>query len=126
MFEEYKGKVVHIIGGIHDFMGVIENFPELHPNGLGWFRIKNPCLIKTVEQKNSVGELISKLGGPQCVYENFVDIYIPPGESMIEIRVVDVEGGLYEAYTKQLNQPKIKNIVVPGMKGYFNPPQPKQ
>ncbi|EFK95753.1 hypothetical protein LDC_2233, partial [sediment metagenome] len=124
-------------GGIHDFMGEIETFdgpkegyepPTLHehPNGLGWIRIKNPCLVKTVEQKNAVGELISKLGGPQCVYKNYVDIYIPRGESMIEIRELDEEGGLYEAYNKQLNQPKIKNIVVPGMKGYFNPPPPKQ
>jgi len=141
MFEGYKGKIVHVIGGMHDFMGEIDAFCSevkddngyssiigdgKHPNGDGWIRIKNPCLVKTVEQKNAVGELISKLGGPQDVYEAFVDLYIPPGESLVEIRVLNENGGLHEAYMKQIKQPKIENIVVPGMKGFFNPPQPKQ
>lgn len=123
MLEAYKGKIVHIMGGIHDFMGEIED----SPNGDGWIRIKNPCLVKTIEQKGAVGELISKLGGPQDIYENFVDLYIPPGESLLEIRVLNENGGLHEAYMKQINQPKIERLVVPGMKGFFNPPiQAKQ
>lgn len=119
MFEGYKGKIVHVIGGLHDFMGEIDTGPG---NGNGWIRINNPCLVQSVQKKNEVGELISKMGGPQRVYEDHVDIYIPPGQSILEIRVLKEGGGLHHAYMKQINQPKIDRLVVPGMPGFFAPP----
>lgn len=128
MFEEYQGKVVQIMGGLHDFVGEIETFedrpspspayearPPIHPNGEGWIRILKPCTTEYVKEKhNRILCHIVRLGGPQHDYAPFVDIYIPPRQSLYEIRVLDTESQMHKVYQEEANRQKPKHIVLPG------------
>jgi hypothetical protein len=126
MFECYKGQVVHFMGGLHDFVGEIETFfqetdlpgmstaPGVHPIGEGWIRINKPCLTSTIKDKGRQLEQIGTMGGPGHNYQDFVDIYIPPGQSVMEVRVVDPESDMFRAYQRVVSQIKPKHIVLPG------------
>lgn len=97
----YTDQIIHLTGGIHDYVGELSC--TLHPNGEGWYRIKKPCMIFKHKdpQSNAVKTVLSSLQGPKQAYKTYIDIYIPPGESVIEIRILDKSGQLYEVYKKE-------------------------
>lgn len=109
MFEGYKGKIVHFIGGIHEYLGEIQWLDQT-----GWLRISNPVLARAHTQGKEAGLYLERLGGPGEVYAKWVDLYIPLGQSLMEVRILMEGSSLHNAYMKQVNQPKIENIIIPG------------
>jgi len=108
----YKGEVVHFIGGLTEFLGELDQTE--HPNGVNWYRIKNPCIVFTRnnEQMKRVETVVALLSGPQKAYRRFVDIRIPP-DSILEIRVLDKNGALYKHYYDEVNRIMPEKIILP-------------
>uniref|UniRef100_A0A6M3III3 Uncharacterized protein n=1 Tax=viral metagenome TaxID=1070528 RepID=A0A6M3III3_9ZZZZ len=108
----YKAEIIHFIGGLTEFVGELDQ--SEHPNGLNWYRIRNPCIIFTRENKEMkrIDTVVALLSGPQKVYRKFVDIRIPE-DSILEIRVLDKNGALYEHYSKEVNRIMPEKIILP-------------
>jgi len=108
----YKGEIIHFIGGITEYIGELDQTE--HPKGTGWYRIKNPCYF--VQQKSPDGKSItlgvSRIWGVDKLYRKYVDLYCPP-DSLIEIRTLDKNGGLYKSYMNQLERPSLDKIIPP-------------
>jgi len=117
IFDKFKpGDIVHLIGGITEYAGEISLISE---EKMGyWVSIKNPCILMMVQKGNQMLSTLSILGGPEYVYEHHVILYLPK-DSLIEIRVLDREGGLYALYKKQAATPKYEGVLdLPGSPGY--------
>jgi len=109
----YNDEIIHLIGGIHDFIGKFDQTP--HPMGEGWYRIKTPCLtfLKEDAVNKRMTTVVSRLTGPDGKnYRNFVDVYIPDSAHM-EIRVLNKSGQLHEVYQGEIDRKPSKLIVVP-------------
>lgn len=108
---KYPGKIINIIGGVHEYVGELDTLP--HPFGPNWYRIREACQV-TVGQ-NEQGQpvrLVSCIDGYKNDYRRYVDIRIPE-DSIIEVREVNPDGALYKVYKNQLNQVKLDKIVAP-------------
>jgi len=105
---KYKGEVVHIIGGIQEYIGEIEEGD--HKNGIGWHRINNACLTfkRVYDNDKKIHTVVSALRG----YRKFVDQYIPP-DLPIEVLTLDKNDELYKVYKKEINQVKTSHIILP-------------
>lgn len=129
MFEDYRGKIVHLFGGLHEYVGEIEFnvacihsatavngvvFPSEQEEWTGWIRIKEPCLAHQVKDGKRILETLGLMGGPGHNYEHYVDIYIPPGQSMLEVRVIDPDSDMMRAYKNEISRVKARRIVLPG------------
>ena len=110
MFEGYKGKVIHFIGGINEYLGELDQSSALSEN---WIRIYNPVLVRFVTRGVETGLMVERLGGPGEAYEKFVDLWLPD-TLRYEVRVLREDGHLYATYIKQREMPRIENIVLPG------------
>jgi len=105
----YQNEIIHFTGGINEYIGELDQ--TKHPLGDGWYRIKNPCCPYTNQDGDKVSFSITRIWGVDKLYRKFVDIYCPP-DSLMEIRVLDKNGGLYKAYMKELNRPDL-NLIKP-------------
>jgi len=109
----YEGEIVHFKGSFHDYLGELETFKKGHPNGANWYRIKNPCGFISQSDRNNVARFTAvRIWGHDKLYQKYVDIHCPP-DSLIEIKVLDKEGGLYKMYEAELNRPSLDRIVTP-------------
>lgn len=107
----YKDQIVLFSGGIHEYIGEIDQ--GKHKLGDGWWRIKKPCVIETVQKPG--GKLVNHVVPfhyPENNFRKYVDIYIPPGQTIIEIRTLAKEGRLYEEYQKSLKLVPANRIVL--------------
>lgn len=111
--KSYKDEIIHFIGGIHEFIGKLQQEP--HPNGPGWYRIKDACLTFIRENKEAkrLDTVVVAIDGPNKTYRKFVDFYLSP-DMPIEIRVLDKNGGLYRFYNEEVNRVKADKIIIPG------------
>jgi hypothetical protein len=111
---EYKGEVIHFIGGIHEFIGEVEVGPPMDHGR--WYRIKNPCqsFVKQNEVQKRVDTIITSLAGPRKIYRKFVDLYVSH-DMPLEIRVLDKNGELYKVYQQEVNRITPENIILPDM-----------
>ena len=111
--KSYKGEIVHFIGGIHEFIGELQQ--DEHPLGPGWYRIKNACLtfVRQNEKEKRLDTVVAAIDGPNKAYRTFVDFYLSP-DMPIEIRVLDKNGGLYKFYNEEVNRIKADRIIIPG------------
>jgi len=105
----YQNEIIHFTGGINEYIGELDQ--TKHPLGDGWYRIKNPCCPYINRDGDKVSFSITRIWGVDKLYRKFVDIYCPP-DSLMEIRVLDKNGGLYKAYMKELNRPDL-NLIKP-------------
>ncbi len=115
-FKTYKGDIIQFMGGLNNYVGEVEQFEDnkgKHPNGEGWIRLNKPCIQQTFREGKKTVESIGLLGGPARVYRQFVDIYVPPGQSITEIRVLDPAGSMIKVYRQQINQVKLERIILP-------------
>ena len=103
----YNDEIIQIIGGLNDYAGELDQTE--HPNGPGWYRIKEPCLVY-VEANPQTGKLTNRIrrfvgppGDPD--YRNYVDVYIPDCVQM-EIRVLVKDGRMYKVYKEEINRKK--------------------
>lgn len=106
----YKDEIIHFFGGVQNYLGQLDQ--SEHPNGPGWYRIKNPCNLYISQDKDVVRTQITRIWGVDKFYRKFVDIYCPL-DSIMEIRVLDKEGGLYKSYMKELDRPDLNLIKSP-------------
>jgi len=104
----YNGETIQFIGGLNEYIGVLDQTE--HPNGQGWYRLKQACHIGFDQQKKAT--VITRLGGPKRVYRDYVDIYIPR-DSLMEIRTLDKDGELYKVWNDEMRRPKLDRIVLP-------------
>ena len=109
----YRDEIIHFIAGPNEYLGKLSQAE--HPNGEGWYRIEKPALIFQREnpQHKRIDTVITSLPGLNKGYRNFVDIHIPKGQSIIEIRVLDKAGQLYEVYNREVNREGPSLIQVP-------------
>ena len=107
----YRDEIIHFQGGLHEYIGVLDQTE--HPNGSGWWRIKNPCsyIVQQVNE-NTVKFRLVRIWGMDKLYRKFVDIYCP-SDSLMEIRVLDKDGGLYKAYRQEIDRPDVSRIHLP-------------
>ena len=98
----YENEIIHFIGGTTDYIGELDQGD--HPNGIGWWRIKNPCLsIQAPSMEGANLDIqIGRLGGPDGVYQAYVDLHIPPGIAFSEIRVLTKGGILHDLYMQEI------------------------
>lgn len=108
----YNGEVVHFIGGAQQYIGKIDQGE--HPNGPGWWRIKDPCVTfqEKDQQTQKINNVVFSMAGPNKIYRKFVDVFIP-SESIIEIKVLDKNGQLYKVYKEEANRVAPSRIVLP-------------
>jgi len=108
----YNGEIIHFIGGIHGYIGELDQ--SKHPMGEGWVRIKNPCAVDIVQDNKTkaVNRVIARIWGIKKLYQKYVDIYCPK-DSLKEIRVLDKQGEIYQVYQKELNRPDLNLIKAP-------------
>lgn len=107
----YKGQIIHFNGGINAYVGELDQ--ANHKNGENWYRIINPCEVRYKAEPNGLTRMgLSAIWGNGDFFKHFIDIKVPD-ESIIEIRIVDKEGDLYEAYKKEIKRKKSKIIQVP-------------
>ena len=108
----YKGQVIQFFGGVHVYLGEIDQAP--HKMGEGWWRILNPCLIFTEKDpvNNRINTVVAALRGPTKAYKQYVDIYMPPSEP-IEIRTLDKNGDMYKIYKQESERKDPELIVTP-------------
>ena len=111
--KNYPGKVIHIIGGVREYIGEMGPLP--HPNGPNWYRINNACQVIHTTRKNTNESvrLIQAIDGPQRDYEKYADLRIPE-DSIIEITILNPKGNLHNLYKKEINAVKMDRIVAPG------------
>uniref|UniRef100_A0A6H1ZKN7 Uncharacterized protein n=1 Tax=viral metagenome TaxID=1070528 RepID=A0A6H1ZKN7_9ZZZZ len=109
----YKGEIIHFIGGIHEFIGKLQQGE--HPNGAGWYRMEDACLtfINKNEEMKRLDTVVAAIDGPNKAYRRFVDFYLSP-DMPIEIRVLDKNGGLHKFYNEEINRVKADRIIIPG------------
>ena len=108
----YSGRVEMLLGGIHDYIGQIDDSP--HPRGEGWYRIKNPChlfLSTDLGKDNLVAYMAGEPG--ERSYKEIVDVKIP---GRVEIRQLDKNGPLYKIYKGEVKK-KESVIIKPGGPG---------
>lgn len=108
--EVYKGKIVHFIGGIHEYVGELDT--KTHPNGTGWFRLLNPCFYMIQKKGQDYIVSLLRLWNVDKAYERYVDLFIP-ADSLVEIRELDETGQLYKSYKTELSKPSLDLIVAP-------------
>lgn len=105
----YNNQIIHLTGGVHDYIGELAQGP--HKMGAGWWRILNPCQVFQHKdpKTNSVQLVVASLWGDGEAYKRYVDIYIPPGQSVIEIRTLDKTGQFYKVYKSEVDRaPRVK------------------
>lgn len=103
----YNGQIIHFSGGINEYIGELDQAP--HKMGKNWYRINNPCMIREVQTQQGMQTRLMAIQGVGNFYKRFVDIRVPD-DSIVEIRVVDKEGDLVEAYRKESVREKSKII----------------
>ena len=106
----YKDEIVHFFGGLNDYIGELDQTG--HPMGPGWYRIKNPCCLQTKQDGDTLRVGITRIWGVDKMYRKYVDIYCPR-DSLMEVRVLDKNGGLYKAYMNELGRPDLNLIKSP-------------
>jgi hypothetical protein len=102
----YKGEVIHIIGGLNDYIGELDQ--SEHPNGPGWYRINKPVLsfLQQDDKGRPVNALFAYKGAPgEQTYRDYVDIFIPPDDPK-EIRTLVKDGPSHKIYMKIVNAKK--------------------
>ena len=107
----FEGEVIHFTGGFKEYIGRLEMSD--HPLGDGWWRINDPCTIMADEKGDKIQIRVYRLGGINKWYRKYVDFYIPPHESMIEIMTLWKDNDLYNMYIKAINQEPSKHIWTP-------------
>lgn len=105
----YKDQIVLFDGGIHRYIGQIDQAP--HKMGKGWWRILNPCELVEGMQNGKKVNVIVAFHYPKANFKRYVDIYIP-GDSLIEIRTLDKEGKMYEEYCKVMER-QATDLILP-------------
>lgn len=102
----YNGEIIHFFGGLTAYIGELDQIE--HPAGPGWWRIRHPCISESYkDDDDNLQTMVLRIWGDKKRYRKFVDIYCPP-DSLMEIRVLDKNGGLYEDYMKELKRPTAK------------------
>jgi hypothetical protein len=108
----YKDQVICFSGGLTEYIGVLDQAP--HKMGENWYRILEPCQMvnRQVGNQSQIGLVAIQGAGDH--YKRYVDIRVPR-DSIIEIRTLDPQGDLYQAYTKEKDRKKSKIIHAPGL-----------
>lgn len=111
MIENYKEQVVHVTGGMNDWVGELDTTP--HKNGSNWIRIKNPC--KAVYGHDKSGNEAIRLMAVYnagTMYKKYVDIRLPD-DPAIEILTLLKDGDLMKNYMTQVTREKSTIIQMP-------------
>lgn len=116
--ELYKDKIIHFIGGIHEYVGTIEFFfdengvQQEHPNGPNWIRLNNPCRyrLEPADKEGFVKERLFRIQRDDKAYEPHVDIYSPI-DSLKEIIILEEEGSLFKLYNNELSRQGYDRLV---------------
>lgn len=108
----YNDEIIHFSAGINDYIGRLQQ--TAHPNGPNWYRLNDVCIVfQQRNQKNQrIEKVLAPLSGPYKEYRKFIDIRVPE-DSIIEVRVVDKNGKLYEIYKKEIDRVFPQNIIIP-------------
>lgn len=97
----YKDQVVLFDGGIHRYVGQIDQ--AKHKMGEGWWRILNPCEIAQGQQNGKPVNVLVAFHYPKRNFKRYVDLYIPR-DSLIEIRTLDHDGDMYKEYCRVMER----------------------
>jgi len=110
----YNDEIIEFSGGINSYIGKLEQ--SKHPQGPGWYRIIDPCLVIQKEglETKQIKNTIATIWGPQKNFRKFVDIYVPP-DSIMEVKVLDKDGELYKFYQTEISRKAPNLIVLPSM-----------
>jgi len=111
--KHYAGKVVHVIGGISEYIGELADHPMNEGEFCGWIRIKNPCLVQLhTDEAGSIKIRLMRIGGVQGNYRDRVDMHFPK-DTFLEIRELMKSGTLCQAYRNELERPVLDKIIDP-------------
>lgn len=115
----YAGEIIEFNGGINTYLGELE-IGE-HPLGPNWYRIKNPCITFRRENKDMkrIESVVASIWGNQKMFRKFVDIRIPE-DSILEVKVLDKDGGLYKIYKDEINRIAPERIILPDNAGLIS------
>jgi hypothetical protein len=104
MNQNYKEQIVHLIGGVNEWVGEFDS--SEHKNGADWIRLKNPCRVAYINSPNG-GQGIKLMSAYNAgsLYKQYVDIRIP-SDSIVEVLTLLKDGGLMEAYLKESTREK--------------------
>ena len=105
----YKDQIVRFTGGIHDWIGEIDQAP--HKMGKNWYRLKNPVMVA----EDAKGLRMLAVQGANNLFKKYVDIRVPD-DCVIEILTVDPSGDVMKAY-KQESERKKSDLILPAGAG---------
>lgn len=106
----YKDQIVRFTGGIHDWIGEIDQAP--HKMGKNWYRILNPVMVA---EDGKGGMRFHAVQGNENLFKKYVDLRIPD-DCVIEIMTVDPSGAVMKAY-KQESERKKSDLILPAGAG---------
>ena len=108
----YEGKVVHVIGGVSEYIGSFGEHPLASKNGM-WIRLNKPCVVQMdVNDAGSIKIRLMRIGGVQGNYEDRIDMHFPK-DTFLEIRELGKRGTLYKAYKEELDRQVLDKIIDP-------------
>jgi len=111
MFKNYKEQIVHVIGGMNEYVGELDTAP--HKNGSNWIRIKNPCKVNYMHDKaGSQAIRLMSMYNSGTLYKQYVDIRLPD-DPALEILTLLKDGDLMKNYLSQVTREKSAIIQMP-------------
>ena len=113
--KQYKDEVVHFSGGLNDYVGMLE-IMSVEAGGGRWCRIHEPCLLFQMKSPTTrqLQNVLTYMCGAPKNYHPYVDIFIPR-DSIIEVRVLDKKGQMFDVYKREISRKAPNLIVVPDM-----------